>query len=370
MARILTAGNEFGHYEGDGFTIYRGPVTTSRNQPFGPTSPQRAVGDWYFYLTDDTGLEYSFATSHPSGVDEFYLRCHMYFGGRTDGTWEAMRFEAANDALILRFGTIDGGSGTNNAGYFRPGFYAPTGTTSFLDAVNVYRNHWWHLVEMYIKFGASGRIKLWMNDRLEADWSGSLVGGGAETEMTFFRLSYDKITGGGASYRGYDNIAINDLTGPINNHRIGNGWVLPLRPVGNGTTSQLTNTFGNSTDNFKFINKPTIYNPSGLVGTSTPNDKDTYVLPSLTNEFRGVNSIKVGAHGVRNGASITKAKMLLKPPAQAEIDSPTGAGVGVALPVGSLEYFSQDIESNPNTGNEPFTKAELDGMEAGIQFIA
>ena len=51
MARILTAGNEFGNYEADGFDIYAGTITTSRNQRTGMISPQGNRGEYSFYCT-------------------------------------------------------------------------------------------------------------------------------------------------------------------------------------------------------------------------------------------------------------------------------------------------------------------------------
>jgi len=369
MARIFTAGNEFGHYGADGFTIYRGPVSDVRNQSGGAVSPFNSQGLWYFYLTNDTGLEKDFSVSHPSGIDEFYVRFHFHPGARTDGSWQSLRFEAGNDALMLRFGTIDGGSGSTNGGNTYFSLFPPTGTATLVNSIDVFKNNMWHLVEMHIKFGASGRIRMWVNRHLQIDYSGSLVGGGGETEMTFFRPDADLITGGAMNYRGFDNIAINDLTGTLNNHRIGPGFVLPMWPVGAGSSSQLTNSFGTSVDNFKFINKPAPSNPSGLVGTSTPGDKDLYALPSIPGNFHGVNALKVAAYAVRNGPAITKAKLIIKPSAQAEIDLPSGIGVGDILPVGALDYINQEFDTNPNTG-ALFTKAELDGMEAGIQLIA
>jgi len=371
MARILTAGNELGDYAADGFTVWTGAITTQYNQPGGPRSPQNNGGNYYFYLAPNNGLQYDFEPVIPAGSSEFYVRMHIHAGGRTDGIFELLRFTDDLNTTLLRLGGVDLSGGTVAGGVYYPEFYPPTGISEIAQSVYSIPNNRWNLFEFYIKFaGSGGRIKLWLNDRLAIDYTGSLTGGGGEIDMHKLRLVTTQISGGTANYRAFDNIAINDLTGPINNARIGNGYVLPMWSVGAGSSSQLTNTFGTSTDNFKFVNKPLALNPSGFVGTNTPNDKDLYELPSMPDEFQGVNAIRVTGYGVRNGPAITKAKLLVKPTAQAEIDLPSGIGVGVALPIGTPTYFWQDFDNNPNSGNEPFTKGEIDGMEAGIQFIA
>lgn len=373
MARIITAGNEMGEHGGDGFTVWRGAASdTAYSARGGARSPQNNGGDYYFTLPDNTGIEYVVTPQVPAGIDEFYLRMHVDAGARTDGTWELFRVRDDLDVVLFRFGGVNSNNGTTPGAPWYPAFFPATGISPFVSSTTyLLANDVWNLFEFYIKFdGTAGRIKLWVNNQLSIDWTGNLTGAGGETDMHKFQLHADQINGGIVNYRGYDNIALNDVTGPINNGRIGNGYILPMRPSGVGSSSQLTNSFGNTTDNFKFVNKPVSQNPSGFVGTNTPNDKDLYAVPSQPDEFRGVNAIRMSAYGVRNGPSITKAKFIVKPTAQAEIELPSGVGVGVALPTGTPGYFWQDFDGNSNNGGEPFSKPDIDGMEAGVQFIA
>jgi hypothetical protein len=224
---------------------------------------------------------------------------------------------------------------------------------------------------MHVKLSTSsdGIIDVWIGREKVIEYRGQVAGPGLEDRMGFFRLHYDQIVGGSTQQSYYDDVALNDVTGTHNNGRVGVGYVLPFWPAGEGSTSQLTNSFNNSVDNFKFVNKPAADNPSGFVGTSTPDDKDTYVLPGVPDEFSGINAVRVAAFGVRSGPTTTKAKMLLQPPAQAEIDLPSGPGMGIDLPIGAPGYLFQDFNENSNT-SAPFQKDEMDGMEAGIQFIA
>jgi len=371
MARILTAGNELGDWAADGLSAYQGVITSVANQRFSAISPGNNGGQWSFYLTSGQGLEYDFEPDHPGGIGEFYFRCHMHMGNRTDGTWERLRFSTSAGALLLRFATVDGGSGASPGGLWYPAIYNSAGALLLANTTTKFRNSEWNLIELHVKLDAAvGRVELWINKFRVFDYTGPLVGGGGEALMYRFRPNYTAMGGGLANSTYYDDMAINDLTGTVNNGRVGEGWVVPVRPSGNGSSSQLTNAFGGSVDNFKFVNKILDLNPSGLVGTSTASDKDLYALQSMPDEFSGINVLKGVAYAVRNGPSITKAKLILKPTAQAEIDLPSGVGIGVSLPAGSPAYVSSSFETNPNSSNEPFTKAELDGMEAGIQFIA
>lgn len=371
MARILTAGNEFGEYGADGMTYWAGSPTTSTNQYTYAQSNHGHHGNWAFYLTGGRGIQYDFTSLRPGGVDEFYMRFHMYLAARTDGYFERLRFTTGDGTVLLRFGTADGGSGATNGGYFVPGFFDNAGSVTPFVTGGALHNHHWHLFEMHVRFHpVNGEIRLWMNGGQSIQWNGSLTGPGSETQMYLLRLYYIQLSGGGYASTYYDNIAVNDTTGTINNARIGNGFILPMWPSGTGSSSQLTNAFGTSVDNFKFINKRPSWNPSGFVGTNTPGNKDLYEVPSLPKDFRGVNAIKLASYGVRNGPSITKAKFIVKPNAQAEIDLPSGVGNGITLPIGTPDYFWQDFESNPNNGGEPFSPDDIDGMEIGTQFIA
>lgn len=363
MARILTAGAEFGDIAADGFTTWAGAVL-NRVSTFVPQSPGGFLGNYSFYATAGTGSEYDFEPTYPSGLNEVYIRLHFHAGNRTDGTWELLRLTTPDGSIMLRWGLTDGGSGVNSGGNWNNYLYNSAGTVFASSSVD-YKNNEWNLVEMHIKFGGSGAIaQLRVNETLIIDWTGSLVGPSAEDTFTKFRIYNNVISGGVSNTRYYDNIAINDTTGTINSGWVGDGYIVGLYPSGNGTTSQLVNADNTSVDNFKFINRRRTTNTMNFVAASAPNDKDTYALPSPPEEFNGVNAIAVAASAVRHGNAITQARMLLQPPAQLEVQS-----ANIALPVGGEDYIRAEFNNNPNTG-EPYTLAELDAMEAGIQFLA
>lgn len=371
MARIFTAGNEFGDWMSDGFVNYRGTLKTARNSTFTPAAPGGSRSRYSLYLTSDEGVQFDITQVVPGGLDEMYVRFHMHPGFRSDGTWERLRFSTDAGGTLLQYVTTDNGGGQDSGGPFYNSFFNSAGTRIVSNTSFSHNNNEWHLVELYVKFaGSGGRVKLWFNEVLEIDWTGSLVGPSAETQCALFRPHYDQVSGGAANSTYYDNFAINDLSGPTNNGRIGPGWVLALTPDGNGSSSQCVNPTGTSTDNFRFIKELPGQNESSFVAPTAVNDKDLYTMTEPPSEFHGVSSLKVSANAVRHGNAITKLKGLLVPPAQAEIDSPAGVGVGVNLPVGAADYVNTYFENNPNNSNEPFTIDELRDMESGFQFIA
>ena len=371
MARIFTAGMELGDYFADGFTNYQGTLDPARTSRVVPTSPGGNGGSYSLYLLNNNGVQHDISPVVPGGVDEFYFRCHINMGNRTDGTWERFRFMTAAGALLLRFATVDGGSGLSPGGLWYPRFYNSVGGIIADNILFTYHNHDWHLMETYVKFaGSGGRLKVWIDNEVVIDYTGSLVGPAAETQMSLFVPNYQIVTGGGPNSTYYDDMAINDLTGPTNNGRIGDGYVIRLVPSGNGSASQLTNPSSTSVDNFQFVNQLPRDSDQGFVAPAAVNGKDLYTMSAPPAEFHGVNVIRMSASAVGHGAAITKLKMLLKPPVQAELNEPVGVGVGLTLPVGSEEFIGVTFENNANTANDPFTIAELKGMESGVQFIA
>jgi hypothetical protein len=387
--RVFTAGNELGDYTADEFAAYGVAESPTFNQLGGAKSPQGQGGQYYFHCPSGWGLYKNFQTGTmqvPNGIKECYLRAHVHMGGRSDGRWEIFRFLDAAGAIVFSLQLEDPvGAGATPGGNFTFNMWQGT-STSRLAGIGtssaqawMFRNDVWNKVELYLKLAASGgRLTLWVNDILVWDVGGAIVGPAAQLFFTQFVVCNFQQSGGGSNFHGFDNIAINaikdgtdvDISGTTNKGRCGNGYLIGHFPAKNGTNSQLTNDYGNSTNNFNHVNQLPSQNPVNFVGTNTPNQKDTYGFPRLPEEFRSINVIAAKAYAVRNGTTISKAKFSLIPAAEAEILLPAGGGVGVALPVGGYGYITQHFEKNPNTSDNPFTPAEYNGAEAGLQFIA
>lgn len=494
MARVFTAGNELGDYTADEFQAYGVAESPSFNAFGGAPTPQGQSGRYVFNMPSGWGLRKDFTTGSmtvPNGIRECYIRFYINHYNRCDGTWEMCRWLDASQNVIFSLRVVDDGSGGSYGGIWYPSFTQNTNGTQFIgNTAYAFRNDIWHRVEIYLKMASSGGVvTIWVNDILVGTSTGAIVGPAVQTFFTNFVICNFNVSGGGTNGRGFDNIAINAITdgtganiaGTFNTGRCGSGYVINALPSRSGLFSQFTNDYGNSTNNFLHVNQLITQNPTTFVGSNTANTKDTYGLPRVPEEFRGVNVIKSVAYAVRNGTSITKAKMLLEPaypapltaptvtmaaggsvdagthtwaitnvhfinpnndesllgPASsiqtvvggtqtanltniplgptgtaarqvyrtkaggstyflvgqindntttiftdtladsalgtevppAEIALPAGNGVGITLPIGGYGYISQHFDGNTNTG-APFTREEVNSIEAGLQFIA
>lgn len=87
-----------------------------------------------------------------------------------------------------------------------------------------------------------------------------------------------------ASQVDYDDIAINDPTGTVENGMPGSGGVILLRPNGNGVASQLLGSDGNHVDNFALVNQVPAATAS-FVGSSVAGERDLYLMGDVPTAF-------------------------------------------------------------------------------------
>lgn len=237
----------------------------------------------------------------------------------------------------------------------------------------------WELFEWYIKLaGSGGRMKVWVNGVKWIDYFGPLAGPGGETTFDSVIIGQGGPSTGQAfntsSRRYYDDIAINDVSGTTNNGRVGEGVIFRRVPRFPGSTTQLLSDLGGADPeiNFRRVNRDD--DPNGFVGAVAAGSKDSYLM---SNEKQGHNNdgrgmpphegyaaaIVLQARGIQNGPSIGNIRYAVTPNGQAEFQTP--AAPGLSLDNAGLLTVNHQLEVNPNTG-EPFTHADLDGLEAGF----
>jgi hypothetical protein len=108
---------------------------------------------------------------------------------------------------------------------------------------------------------------------------------GIDTQATS-NSSIDRINIGGVGGGWLHDVYIDDLyildgSGTDNNDFLGDVIVESLFPDGNGNSSGMTGSDGNSTDNYLLVDEKPV-DTSDYVGGSTEGDKDTYTLDNLT----------------------------------------------------------------------------------------
>ena len=332
--RLLLSGNELYDYFAEGWFIQSGSFTTSTNQPGGRRSPQGNGGKYYFYLAASTATNtiahrifnpaVGLCTSvTQGGLQEIYGR--VAFNTNIANTTQTLLsfFNSSNGVSVGAIGTTSLGSGGTN------GFAAfnGAGTQQAGSAINLITSGVWLRLEWHFKCSASGGLwEGWVNDVPAFSVSGLNTSNG--TTVCFDSIIIGPGGNFGSTWQ-YDDIAINDTTGPSNVGRPGEGYVIALFPTRSGTFSQLQNAFGTSAENYDHVNRPiTAYtdptNVSLYVGTNTPYQKDSYKMTSLPQELGGISALKVISNVARNGSGITNAKLLMEPGSPQPIVAPTG----------------------------------------------
>jgi hypothetical protein len=81
----------------------------------------------------------------------------------------------------------------------------------------------------------------------------------------------------------YDDIYICDLSGSANNDFLGDIKVAALFPNGNGNSSQLDGSDGNTTDNYLLVDEAAPDGDTTYVESADIGDKDTYAFENLGN---------------------------------------------------------------------------------------
>jgi hypothetical protein len=330
--RLLQVGNEFYDYTADGWSIWNGVNTPTVNQPGGRKSVQGNGGKYYYYLGGNDGL-YMLSHKLPNvlgqmcssatqgGNTEIYAR-FAFQHNATNQTWPIMQFY--NSATSLVVGYLGGATG-NGSGEFLYG-YNGAGTAIITTNSFILVPSQWYRIEIHFKSAASGGIfELWVNDT--PWWSSSALNTSNGTTVCF-----DTVIIGQANATAtvclFDDMVINDTTGPDNNGRAGEGYVIAVYPTRAGTFSQFQNAFGTSAENYDHVNKPITaytdpYNVSLYTGTNTPYQKDSYKMSTLPQELGGISAIKVVTNVARNGTAITTCKHILEPGAPQPTSAPT-----------------------------------------------
>jgi hypothetical protein len=226
------------------------------------------------------------------------------------------------------------------------------GSTVMVTSNTVYTNGTWILVEVHVKIADSGGIiELKLDGTADISYSGDTKPG-TETTIDNFYMQYlfNNIY--------FDDLAINDVSGSVDNSWCGDGRVILLKPNGNGDVSQLVGSDGNSVDNYALVDEIPSNGDTDYVASATVDEYDLYALenPSLSN-------VTILRAWVESRSRDTVA---------------AGGKVAHVIKTGGTEYNSGDInllttytacradeyKTNPNTA-AAWTLADLNNLQAG-----
>lgn len=155
-----------------------------------------------------------------------------------------------------------------------------------------------------------------------------------------------------------DDVYILNTSGSANNDFLGDVRIYTLVPNGNGNSSQLVGSDGNSTDNYALVDeKP--YSASDYVGSATATDKDTYAMEDLPGTVGSVFAVQEVAIAAKSDAGAGSMKQVVR---RSSTDYATSSKALTTTYVPYLNLREQD----PSTSSA-WTPSGVNAAEAGME---
>lgn len=281
---------------------------------------------------------WGFNYASPGAVTELYFR----FAARLDVT--EVRFYKGPTQI----GYISLKCGQQPKAYVGYGLVS-TGTKVIPD------NSQWVVIEVHIKIHSStGQYQVKLDGELVLDYTGNTTSSGY---TDFDQISWFQ-SGNTAYYTYYDDLAINDTTGGVDDSWCGDGHVYGLRPNGNGDSSDFTGSDADSTDNYLLVDDPGTPDTATYVESETSGHKDLYAVENLP-------TLPVGATIKRINVVVDGYVASAGNPVNLGIKTGTYEDwKSTSMPT-SYRVASQTWTSNPDTGYA-WSESEINGLQIGI----
>jgi len=396
MARIFTAGNELaepldeGWYWDETNNVGYGSV----NQRNGPRTAESNGGNWYYLLAQNYDLKHfpGYFGRPPSfpiadTFSELYVRFHYYGAAYVSGERAILSFVGGDNSTYFTLAVYDSATSTTSGNPAGIRFRENTTGTAHIQAASVFINNVWNLFEVRLKLGGGGTgvAEIRVNEVVVGSVTTTLLGPALQTQMAGIHMRCRQ-NGGTNRSNYYDNFAVNDTTGTVNNSWPGEGFVVLRQPQRDGTTTQLTTDERTSgvdnadrigSDDRRLPSRDTIGSTgagwgtgdktivhSGFVYPTAVPQKDTYTVDQLPFDAGAIHAISTFSRARGRTPLSTNVRHLITPPAQSEIQTPQ-LGIPATVPGPQAHHFNE----NPNT-SVAFTVNEVNNMELGIQFEA
>ena len=160
----------------------------------------------------------------------------------------------------------------------------------------------------------------------------------------------------------YDDLVLLDTTGSApNNTFLGDVRVETLTANGNGNSSQLVGSDGNSTDNYLLIDESTPNSDTDYVQSATVGDKDTYTYSDLTPTTGTIFGVQAVPFARKTDAGTRSIKSVARLSAT-ETDSAD------AVLMTTYRYFPDMRETKPGGG--AWSISDVNSAEFGVKVSA
>lgn len=316
---------------------------------FGSASP-RTTGGYYGIFNNSSAVSKTF----PAASQVFFGHGMLSTGGGNGGNYVTFYGDGGATAHITVWRNTTSGClmilrGTTG------GTFLTIGTTPIPDST-------WCYIEVSVTISDTvGQVHVRLNGSTtdEVSFTGDTKSGGTNTTIDRVVVGSGTFAGGGDNSRISDVYILNSL-GTTNNTFLGDVAVRTLSPSGNGNSSQLIGSDGNSTDNYLLLDE---HPPStaDYVGSATPGQKDTYAIQDLPAGVTTVYGYQVTGRMAKVDASLGQARYVLR---SAGTDY---TGTTRALST-AYNTYSDLYETDPATSTA-WTVSGVNNAELGMEIV-
>lgn len=179
--------------------------------------------------------------------------------------------------------------------------------------------------------------------------------GGTKTvlEGCYFRVDFPV----GNSY--FDDLYLCNGAGSVNNDFLGDCSVETIYPNGNGNSSQLVGSDGNSVDNYLLVDEAGAPSTADYVGSGVDGAKDTYAFSNLTQVTGAVKGLAVRSYAAKTDTGARSLSNVIRSGGSDTVKTAQALGTG-------YDIHSDIVELDPN-GSVAWTIASVNAAEFGVQ---
>lgn len=353
MSRLVTTGYETGD------VAEAGVNTTAANHTLtvvGSTPTPRACL-YCLKVTNTSGANLGIAYKSialPAAKTEVWCRWAIFLHaltGSTEFVIAGLQDAGGVGQVCLTWSAVDGllraRLGTTNAG----ALLGTSGTALVQDS--------WHLIEWreQILTATTGAAEVWLDGNRVINFSGD-TSSTATLNVQALLLGVINTVGAQAvnEYVAYDDIAVNDTAGTLNNGRAGDGRIVLLSPNGAGSSTQFVRGGTDTGANFSQVNElpPSM---GQYVGSPTIGQRDLYAMSDVgvaVSSINVVEAIVLAQNSDAGGGSIA-------PTIKSGATTNEATAIGLSTSAG---YVTSRWETDPAT-SVAWTIAAVNALEAG-----
>lgn len=353
MTRLLTTGYETGDVAEAGVSA----IGTNAAMTAVSSTPTPRAGAYCLKFAVTSGSSFNVTTktfNFAASKTEVWIRWAIFIHPGTSGAENAI-------AQLLDSGGNQQSSitwdGTSTLLRLRVGATANAGTIIGTSSAGLATDSW-HVLEWRWKVitATTGNAELWLDGTQVITFSGDVANSATLNALTLILGVASAQTNAAGAYQAIDDVAVNDISGSFNNARIGDGYVVLLKPTGAGTTTQLTRGGTDTGANYSQVNElPPVM--TQYVLSATVGQRDLYALDDLPAGIASINAVEAVLLAQKSDAGAGSLAPTIKS------SSTTTESTAQALGT-SAAYIRQVYETDPAT-SAAWTTSAVNALEAG-----